>query len=78
MATGKSKQSAKEVQLALRVPEQLMTAIDQEVERLRSERPGARINRSDAVREILYQVLLSNPEYAAESAKKRRALRDDD
>jgi hypothetical protein len=75
MASGKTKSSLKEVQLALRVPEALMEAIDGEVGRLRAERPGARINRSDAVREILFQVLLSNPEYAVESAKRRRSAR---
>lgn len=75
MAGGKSKQSHKEAQLALRVPEELMEAIDAEVERLRDERPGSRINRSDAVREILYQVLLSNPDVAAESARRRRTVK---
>lgn len=75
MAAAKSKASEKEVQLALRVPESLMQAIDAEVERLRAERPGGRINRSDAVREILFQVLLSNPEFALEAARRRRAAR---
>ncbi len=65
----------KEVQLGLRVPRALIDAIDAEVARLRGERPGARINRSDAVREILYQVLISDPEYAAASAKRRDKIK---
>ncbi|MCU1280725.1 MAG: hypothetical protein JWM53_4271 [bacterium] len=78
MATGRSKAASREVQLALRVPEELMDAIDAEVDRLRAERPGGRINRSDAVREILHQVLLSNPDFAIEAAKRRRASRGRD
>ena len=75
MTATKSKGSAKEVQLALRVPEELMDAIDREVERLRAERPGGRVNRSDAVREILFQALLSKPEVALEAARRRQAAR---
>ncbi len=75
MATDRRDGGAKEVQLALRVPRQLIAAIDAEVERLRQERPGARVNRSDAVREILFQALLSAPEFAVEAARRRDRVR---
>jgi hypothetical protein len=45
-------------QIALRVGQPLLTAIDAEVARLRRERPGANPHRSDAVREILHRALL--------------------
>ena len=48
-----------------------MEAIDREVDRLRTERPGSRVERSDAIREILYQVLVSDPSFAAASAERR-------
>lgn len=44
-------------QIALRVGEALLAAIDDEVARLRRERPGANPHRSDAVREILHRAL---------------------
>lgn len=75
MATSGGGSRQKEVQLALRVSQTLMEAIDREVERLRSERPGAKLNRSDAVREILHQVLLSDPKIAEESSRRRQARR---
>jgi hypothetical protein len=40
-------------QLALRIPGELLAAIDAEVERVKRERPGARVQRSDVVREAL-------------------------
>lgn len=43
--------------LGIRVPPDLIAALDREVERLAAERPGARTSRSDAVREILYKAL---------------------
>jgi len=45
-------------QLAVRVSDELLAAIDAEVERLRAARAGARVQRSDAVREILFRALL--------------------
>jgi hypothetical protein len=45
-------------QIALRVGDALLTAIDAEVARLRHERPGATLHRSDAVREILHRTLV--------------------
>ena len=47
-------------QIALRVEEILLSAIDAEVARLRRERPGANPHRSDAVREILYRALIAS------------------
>lgn len=44
-------------QLALRVDDELLAAIDAEVERLRKERAGATIHRSDVVRELCWRAL---------------------
>ena len=52
-------------QLALRIPHELLAAIDAEVERLRGERPGARIQRSDVVREILLRAFFEHPDSAS-------------
>jgi hypothetical protein len=62
-------------QLAVRITPELLHAIDEEVERLRAERPGSKVQRSDAVREILYQVLLAEPATAADIARRRSASR---
>ena len=43
-----------EAQIAVRLPNELLLRLDDEVERLRAERPGLAITRSDAVREILF------------------------
>jgi hypothetical protein len=63
-------------QLAVRVPRALLDAIDAEVERLRAERPGSNVQRSDAVREILHQVLLADAGFAEESARRRTERRE--
>lgn len=47
------------VAITLRVPEELAEAIDREVVRLQTERPGAVVHRSDVVREILHRALLT-------------------
>ena len=47
----------KGTQLAIRVTEQLLDAIDREVERLRKRRPGIAINRSDVARDCIYRCL---------------------
>jgi hypothetical protein len=65
-------------QLAVRISAELLTALDEEVERLRAERPGSKVQRSDAVREILYQVLISDASTAADIARRRTASRRDD
>jgi hypothetical protein len=49
-------------QLALRIPGELLTAIDAEVERVKAERPGARVQRSDVVREALMRAFFRHPE----------------
>jgi hypothetical protein len=43
--------------VAVRVNTPMLAAIDAEVERLRAQRPGAHIQRSDALREILHRAL---------------------
>lgn len=45
-------------QVTFRADQKLLTALDAEVDRLRTERPGARVQRSDVVREILGRALL--------------------
>jgi hypothetical protein len=54
--------SQNDYQLALRIPSELLTAIDAEVERVKSERPGARVQRSDVVREALMRAFFRHPE----------------
>jgi hypothetical protein len=58
MGVGSKKDDGKEVQLAFRVPAELLEAIDAEVEKLRGKQPGMKINRSDVVRQILYKALV--------------------
>jgi Arc/MetJ-type ribon-helix-helix transcriptional regulator len=48
---------AKEERIGVRLPAWLLEAIDDEAERLRVERPGAEVNRSDVVRELLARAL---------------------
>lgn len=48
-------------QLALRIPSELLTAIDAEVDRVKRERPGARVQRSDIVREALMRAFFNHP-----------------
>lgn len=52
---------ANENQLALRVSAELLAAIDAEVERVKQERPGARVQRSDVVREALMRAFFNHP-----------------
>jgi metal-responsive CopG/Arc/MetJ family transcriptional regulator len=47
----------KQHRLAVRLPAWLLAEIDREVDRLRQQRPGGSLNRSDVVREILAHVL---------------------
>ena len=47
-------------QIALRVDDELMEAIDAELERLRKDRPGATIHKSDVVRELCWRALRRN------------------
>jgi Arc/MetJ-type ribon-helix-helix transcriptional regulator len=54
--------SQNDYQLALRIPSELLNAIDAEVERVKAERPGARVQRSDVVREALMRAFFSHPE----------------
>jgi Arc/MetJ-type ribon-helix-helix transcriptional regulator len=54
--------SQNDYQLALRIPSELLSAIDAEVERVKVERPGARVQRSDVVREALMRAFFSHPQ----------------
>jgi len=54
--------SQNDYQLALRIPGELLAAIDAEVERVKSERPGARVQRSDVVREALMRAFFRHPQ----------------
>ena len=47
-------------QIALRVGDALLAAIDAEVLRLQRERPGTLTHRSDAVREILHRAFFAS------------------
>lgn len=44
-------------QIAFRADGALVSALDAEAERLRAERPGATIHRSDVVRELCWRAL---------------------
>lgn len=52
--------SPNDYQLALRIPSELLAAIDEEVERVKQERPGARVQRSDVVREALMRAFFDH------------------
>ena len=54
--------SQNDYQLALRSPAELLAAIDAEVERVKTERPGARVQRSDVVREALMRAFFRHPD----------------
>ncbi|HEY1584855.1 MAG TPA: hypothetical protein VGH63_04150 [Polyangia bacterium] len=54
--------SQNDYQLALRIPGDLLAAIDAEVERVKTERPGARVQRSDVVREALMRAFFRHPQ----------------
>jgi hypothetical protein len=64
--------SANEHQLALRIPVELLQAIDAEVERVKRERPGARVQRSDVVREALMRAFFHHPQPDAGPQKRER------
>lgn len=51
------KKQAMEGTVFIRVSTELLKILDQRVEKERKARPGARLSRSDVVREILYRVL---------------------
>ena len=60
-------------QLALRIPGDLLAAIDAEVERVKAERPGARVQRSDVVREALMRAFFQHPSPSSGPVKRRAA-----
>ncbi|MDB4971144.1 MAG: hypothetical protein JWN44_6833 [Myxococcales bacterium] len=62
--------SSNDYQLALRVPAELIAAIDAEVERVKSERPGARVQRSDVVREALMRAFFRHPDKSSTIVKR--------
>jgi hypothetical protein len=65
--------SQNDYQLALRIPSELLTAIDAEVERVKAERPGARVQRSDVVREALMRAFFRHPETMSGIVKRESA-----
>jgi Arc/MetJ-type ribon-helix-helix transcriptional regulator len=64
--------SHNDYQLALRIPSDLLAAIDAEVERVKLERPGARVQRSDVVREALMRAFFHHPEKGSSIIKRDR------
>jgi Arc/MetJ-type ribon-helix-helix transcriptional regulator len=62
--------SQNEHQLALRIPVELLAAIDAEVERVKNERPGARVQRSDVVREALMRAFFRHPQTSSTPVKR--------
>jgi len=55
--------------VAVRVNTDMLDAIDAEVERLRRVRPGAHVQRSDALRELLHRALFKMEESPAKEAR---------
>jgi hypothetical protein len=64
--------SPNDFQLALRIPGELLAAIDAEVERVKTERPGARVQRSDVVREALMRAFFKHPSASSGPVKRSR------
>jgi Arc/MetJ-type ribon-helix-helix transcriptional regulator len=64
--------SQNDYQLALRIPSELLAAIDAEVERVKLERPGARVQRSDVVREALMRAFFKHPATMSGPVKRER------
>jgi len=54
-------------QVFVRMPEDLVTALDRYVERMKLEQPGTSLSRSDAIRVLLYRALA-----AVEQAEQER------
>ena len=65
--------SPNDYQLALRVPGELLQAIDAEVERVKQERPGARVQRSDVVREALMRAFFNHPRAGSGPVRRERS-----
>ena len=65
----------KEERIGVRLPAWLLEAIDEEAERLRLERPGADVNRSDVVRELLARALGGNAPSGKPTDEYARRLR---
>jgi metal-responsive CopG/Arc/MetJ family transcriptional regulator len=49
---------AKSHQIAVRVPDDLVRKIDEEVARRRQANPGSEVSRSDVIRDVLYRSLM--------------------
>lgn len=65
--------SPNDYQLALRIPSELLAAIDHEVERVKRERPGARVQRSDVVREALMRAFFNHPAPSSGPVRRERS-----
>ncbi|HXU74132.1 MAG TPA: hypothetical protein VN947_32780 [Polyangia bacterium] len=64
--------STNDYQLALRIPGELLAAIDAEVDRVKQERPGARVQRSDIVREALMRAFFNHPRPVSGPVRRER------
>ena len=60
------------VQVAIRVPEELLERIDDFAQRLSEATPGLMITRADAVRMLMAKALDAEDQAAASSKSKRR------
>jgi Arc/MetJ-type ribon-helix-helix transcriptional regulator len=67
---GEAKQSR---QIYLRMPEDLLTALDRYTERMRAEQPGINLSRSDVIRFLLSKALTAMRE--AEEERRSDATR---
>jgi Arc/MetJ-type ribon-helix-helix transcriptional regulator len=65
--------STNDFQLALRIPSELLAAIDAEVDRVKHERPGARVQRSDVVREALMRAFFRHPRPLSGPVRRERS-----
>jgi len=54
------------MQIFVRMPEDLVTALDRHLERLRAEQPGTNLSRSDVIRLLLYRALRAMEEAESE------------
>lgn len=62
----------KDVQLVVRVPEELARRLDEVADRLRAEHPGPAWHRSDVVRYLLERGLGQEPRGGLGAGRKRR------
>jgi hypothetical protein len=56
-ARGDTEEAKPTRQIFVRMPEDLVTALDHYVESMRAKQPGTNLSRSDAIRFLLYRAL---------------------